>query len=174
MRFLLAAILALVLAAPVAAQTEALSIHRVFWVAEAGAQTYDASAQEVIGGAGFYTGIGAGYSFGPKLSSGIIGHNEWSNSAHDLMLAARWRITSAENAGRMRLFLGVNGVYYYGEGYKRLGVATDTFGESLSWNAGIYGSLHLVGISYLKLGVDYDPDNSFAHIRASLALTDLL
>jgi hypothetical protein len=178
MRYIAVLLLTLALAVPAFAQAPEsappLSWERFGWMVEGGAQAYDAGEAEAIGTtAGAFTGLGFVWSSGPKLALGIMHQADWTNSAYRASMAARWMVTDFRNGGRMRLALGVNGVYYHGLGFEWLTGKDASFNDSISWNTGVYGSMHLTGILYFKLNADYDLRNSFPTVRMALALTDM-
>lgn len=158
---------------PVAAQSDipAMDWRRFVWVAEGGVQAYQGTDGVEIGNDyGAYSGFGLGWSSGPKLVLGVIYGQDWTNQAYRGLGAMRWMITDPSNGGRMRLALGVNGVYYHGEGYSF--IYADGKTDEWSWNLGLYGSMQLVGISYLKINADWDMQNNFPTARVALAISD--
>ena len=174
MKGLLIAVALLLLIVPtVQAQSDipALDWRRFVWVAEGGVQAYQGTDGAVIGNDyGAYTALGLGWSSGPKLVLGAIYGQDWTNKAYRGLLAARWMITDPTNGGRMRLALGVNGVYYHGDGYAFIYDPDKNY--DWSWNLGLYGSMNLIGISYLKINADWDMENNFPTARIALAISD--
>jgi hypothetical protein len=120
---------------------------------------------------GAATGAFLFWSAGPKLTLALRNGSDWTNSAHDLKLGARWGIAGPETSENMRLALGINGLYYYGSGNDFL-VGDGEFSDRLSWNLGIYGGMALVGISGLKLNGEYDMQHGNWIARVMLSLSD--
>lgn len=175
MRFILLLIGALILSAPVVhaqdSDIPAMDLRRFVWVGEGGVQAYQGTDGELVGNDyGAYTGFGLGWSSGPKLVLGALYGQDWTNKAYRGLGAMRWMITDPANGGRMRLALGINGVYYHGEGYSFLFEEGQT--NEWSWNLGLYGSMNLVGVSYLKINADWDMQNNFPTARIALAISD--
>ena len=72
----------------------------------------------------------------------------------------------------LRMTVGLNGNYYYGDAWDALIGESPSGSDRLSWNLGLGAGVTLVGISAAKIRTQYDMTHGTFDARIEFGITD--
>ena len=168
MRYLLALLLAAVVASPVMAQDgpERWDLTRLAGGLDAGGVIYE-EPEDVSATSGVLFGTWLSYSLSSKISVPLTAQWDWVTERYSYTAGARFALYGTGRDDRFHVGVGADFVHYEGAGYADLGLPD-------SWRGTIKGTWSMLvdsdgrSIIYLPIWVDYDPENGLTRYLAAL------